>query len=62
MTSQKEIAVTLRRSGIGRPRKQRDTLRSLGLTRLNKTVVVSDTPEIRGMLARVLHLIEVRRV
>lgn len=61
MTSQKAIAVTLRRSGIGRPRKQRDTLRSLGLTRLNKTVVVSDTPEIRGMLARVLHLIEVRR-
>lgn len=62
MESQKTIAVTLRRSGIGKPRKQRDTLRSLGLTRLNKTVLVHDTPEIRGMLTRVLHLIEVKRV
>ncbi|MEW6443684.1 MAG: 50S ribosomal protein L30 [bacterium] len=61
MESGQKIAVTLRRSGIGRPRKQRETLRGLGLTKLNKVVVLKDTPEIRGMLAKVIHLIEVRR-
>lgn len=57
----KSIVVTLRRSVIGRPRRQRATLRGLGLTRLHKTVVLQDTPEIRGMLAKVVHLIEVKR-
>jgi len=60
MSTEQKIVVTLRRSGIGKPRRQRDTLRGLGLTRLHKTVVLQDTPEIRGMLAKVIHLIEVR--
>jgi len=61
MSTEQRIVVTLRRSGIGRPRRQRDTLRGLGLTRLRKTVILRDTPEIRGMLAKVIHLIEVKR-
>ena len=60
MTSERKIMVTLKRSGIGRPERQRATLRGLGLTRLHKTVIVQDTPSVRGMLAKVIHLIEIR--
>jgi large subunit ribosomal protein L30 len=52
------IKVTLVRSGIGRPRKQRETLRGLGLTRLHKTVLLQDTPQIRGMVHKVAHLVK----
>jgi len=61
MTQERQIIVTLKRSGIGRPPKQRATLQGLGLTRLRKHVVLRDTPEIRGMLAKVIHLIDVQR-
>jgi large subunit ribosomal protein L30 len=61
MTQAQEIIVTLKRSGIGRPQKQRATLQGLGLTRLHKRVVLRDTPEIRGMLAKVIHLIDVSK-
>lgn len=60
MANEREILVTLKRSGIGRPKTQRATLRGLGLTKLNKTVVLKDTPAIRGMLAKVIHLIDVK--
>ncbi len=60
MPQEKQIIVTLKRSGIGRPRTQRATLRGLGLFKLNKTVILKDTPEIRGMLAKVIHLIDVK--
>jgi len=53
--------ITLKRSGIGRPQRQRDTLRGMGLTKLHKTVVLKDTPEIRGMVSKVIHLVEVKR-
>ena len=56
-----EIIVTLVHSGIGKPKKQRATLRGLGLTKLHKSVTLKDTPEIRGMLAKVIHLIEVKK-
>jgi large subunit ribosomal protein L30 len=55
------IKATLKRSGIGRPQKQKETLRGLGLTKLHKTVILKDTPAVRGMLVKVLHLIEVER-
>ncbi len=55
----KKIQVTLKRSGIGRPQRQKDTLRGLGLTKLNKTVILNDTPAIRGMVHKVIHLVEV---
>ena len=61
MGQEPTIVVTLKRSGIGRPKKQRATLRGLGLTKLQKTVTLSDTPEIRGMLSKVIHLIEVNK-
>ena len=53
------IKVTQRRSRNGSDQSQRATLRSLGLRRIGHTVEVKDTPQIRGMLHKVRHLIEV---
>lgn len=53
------LKITLRKSCIGSPQSIRATLVGLGLTRLNKTIVRRDTPEIRGMLKKVQHLIKV---
>ena len=55
----KELQITLIRSGIGRPQKHRLTLESLGLNKLNKTVVLKDTPQVRGMVNKVSHLLKV---
>ena len=55
----KELRVTLKKSGIGRPKKHRQTLVGLGLTKLNKTVTLKDTNEVRGMIRKVIHLVEV---
>ena len=56
------LQVTLKKSAIGRPEDQRATLRGLGLTKLHKTVVVENTPSIRGMVKKVIHLVEVTEV
>jgi large subunit ribosomal protein L30 len=56
--SKPQIRVTLRRSGIGRPDAQKIVLKGLGLTRLHKTVVLNDPPPIRGMVRKVVHLVE----
>ena len=61
MEAERKIMITLKRSGIGKPQRQRDTLRGMGLTKLHKTVVLKDTPAIRGMVAKVIHLVEVKR-
>jgi large subunit ribosomal protein L30 len=53
------ITFTLVKSGIGSTRKIRATLTGLGLTKMQKTVTRKDTPEIRGMLAKVSHLVRV---
>jgi len=53
------ISFTLVKSGIGSPKKIRATLTGLGLTKMQKTVTRKDTPEIRGMLAKVAHLVHV---
>jgi large subunit ribosomal protein L30 len=53
------ITVTQTRSAIGSKPKQRGTLRALGLGRIGKSNTLPDRPEIRGMLARVPHLISV---
>ncbi len=50
------------RSGIGRKKNQRETLRSLGLKRIGDVVVQEDRPEIRGMLSAIPHLIAVEEV
>ena len=53
-----QIKVTLVRSGIGKTKKIRRTLTGLGLTKLNKTVIVKNTPSIRGMINKVSHMVE----
>ncbi|MBU0552690.1 50S ribosomal protein L30 [Myxococcota bacterium] len=57
-----KIKVVLRKSGIGRPERQRQTLRGLGLTRLHRERVLDDTPQIRGMINKVAHLVEWQEV
>jgi large subunit ribosomal protein L30 len=54
-----ELRVTQVRSGIGTKPKHRGTLRALGLGRIGKSRVLPDRPEIRGMIAKVPHLISV---
>lgn len=53
------LTVTLVKSIIGYPQDQRATVRSLGLRRLRQRVAVQDTPVIRGMLAKVNHLVRI---
>ncbi len=60
MTAQ--LKVTQVRSGIGTKPKHRGTLRALGLGRIGRSNVLPDRPEIRGMIARVPHLIDVEEV
>jgi large subunit ribosomal protein L30 len=56
------LKVTQIRSKIGAKQNQRQTLRSLGLKRINDVVVKEDRPEIRGMVATVTHLVTVEEV
>jgi large subunit ribosomal protein L30 len=53
------LRVTQTRSTIGTKPKHRGTMRALGLRRINHTVTLPDRPEIRGMLARVPHLVRI---
>jgi large subunit ribosomal protein L30 len=56
------VKVTLTKSKIGGTKKIRETLIGLGLTRREKIVIRKDTPEIRGMLRKVEHLVTVEEV
>lgn len=58
----RNLAITLRRSIIGFPKKQRRVVQSLGLRRLRHTVIRADTPQTRGMMAKIHHLIDVKEV
>jgi large subunit ribosomal protein L30 len=53
------VKVTLLKSGIGRNKKIRETLKGLGLTRLHKTVVLNNTPAIRGMIHKISFMVKV---
>jgi large subunit ribosomal protein L30 len=53
------IKVTLKKSGIGYPERQKKTLVGLGLKKLNATKVLKDTPAVRGMIRKVSHLVEI---
>ncbi|MFC4075396.1 50S ribosomal protein L30 [Salinithrix halophila] len=57
-----KLAITLKRSLIGRPEPQRVTVRTLGLTKREQTVIQEDTPAIRGMINKVSHLVDVKEV
>lgn len=52
------LKITLVKSMIGRPEKHRKVLRGMGLTKLNKTVELQDTPSVRGMVNVVSHLVK----
>jgi large subunit ribosomal protein L30 len=54
-----KIKVTLVRSGIGKNKKIRETLKGLGLTKLNRTVELENTPAIRGMINKVSFLVKI---
>jgi large subunit ribosomal protein L30 len=54
-----QLTVKLIKSGIGKPQKHRQILQGLGLTKLNKSVVLLDTPEIQGMIKKVSHMVAV---
>jgi large subunit ribosomal protein L30 len=57
-----QLKITLIRSGIGRPKKHKAVLIGLGLTRLHKAVLREDRPEIRGMIRKVQHLVQVDEI
>ena len=57
-----QLKVTQVKSAIGTKQNQRQTLRSLGLKRINDSVVQEDRPEIRGMVATVPHLVAVEEI
>lgn len=59
---EKKLKITLVKSYIGRPEKQRQVLRGMGLSKLNGTVVLKDTPEIRGMIGKVGHLVSMEEL
>ncbi len=57
MSDKEMLRVTQTGSPIGRPLNQRETLRGLGLGKLNRTVLLEDTPAVRGMIKKVSHLV-----
>jgi large subunit ribosomal protein L30 len=59
MTTDKRLKITLVRSPIGFNRKQADVVRSMGLRRIRHSIEVPDTPEMRGMILKVRHLVTV---
>jgi large subunit ribosomal protein L30 len=59
---QNKLRITLIKSYIGRPETQRKVLAGMGLGKLNRSVVLADTPEIRGMVRKVCHLVSMEEV
>jgi large subunit ribosomal protein L30 len=62
MDMAKQLKITQTRSVIDRVKTQKETIRALGLGRPNYSVVKNDTPQIRGMIRKVIHLVEVEEV
>jgi len=60
--TQKTLRITLVKSPIGYSQKQKDTVRSLGLSKINQVVEKPNTPQIRGMVAKIEHLVTVEEV
>jgi large subunit ribosomal protein L30 len=61
MAKKKEriLKITMRKSPIGYNKRQKDTMRALGLRKMNQTVTQKDNDVVRGMISRVSHLVEV---
>ncbi|MCG3157953.1 MAG: 50S ribosomal protein L30 [bacterium] len=62
MSTEKKLKVTQIRSVIGHLQNQKLTMKALGLRRIRQSVVHRDTPQIRGMLAKVKHLVTVEQI
>ncbi len=60
--AKKALKITLKKSTIGYHRKQKATVEALGLKRLHHCVTQQDAPQIRGMITKISHLIEVEEV
>jgi large subunit ribosomal protein L30 len=60
--TERRLKITQVRSRIGGKQNQRDTLRTLGLRRIGQSVQREDTPQVRGMIAKVTHLVTVEEV
>lgn len=60
--AEKKLRVTYVKSAIGYSIRQKATIQSLGFRKLNQTVIHDDTPVVRGMLAKVSHLVRVEEV
>ena len=58
----KQLQITQRRSAIDRDFRQKRTIRALGIRRMNVPVIHNDTPQIRGMIYKVRHLLEVNEI
>ncbi len=58
----KKLSIKLKRSYIGRPEKHRRVVMGLGLKKIDQVVIRLDTPEIRGMVNKVSHMLEVEEV
>jgi large subunit ribosomal protein L30 len=61
-SNDKHLKVTLVRSVIGRPQKQREVVKGLGLRKISSSVVRKDCPEIRGMIHKIVHLVKVEAI
>jgi len=59
---QGQIKVTLRKSAIGYNVRQKKTVKGLGLGKLNGSRILKDTPQIRGMVQKVIHLVDIEEV
>lgn len=56
------LKVTLKKSPIKSTKSQRETVKGLGLRKMNSTRVLPDTPEVRGMIGKVSHIVECEEV
>lgn len=57
-----QVRITLVRSAIGRPQDQKNAIKSLGITKVNQTVIRNDDPSIRGICSKISHLVTVEEV
>jgi len=62
MAKKKKLKITQIRSTIDRQERQKRTMAALGLRKIRQTVIHNDTPQIRGMIRKVIHLVEVEEI
>ncbi len=58
----RKLQITWVKSAIGFEKSQGATVKALGLHKLNNTVVVNDTPQVRGMVSKIRHLLRVEEI